>query len=154
MSYTIRLLAPKEEAPSVAVIERALRDEGFEVTIARVPPTGTWEQLELQLPDEDPVKVRRYLREGEENPVDEEVDGFLDELLDRDETPGLTQVMDALRHARQMMVVEIPDSFPWSEERTVVDALVEHLADATGAVIQADGEGFYDSAGNLLVPME
>lgn len=154
MSYTIRLLAPNEQVPPPAEVERALRDEGFDVAVAGTPASDAWETLEARLPGVDPVTARRSLREGEVNPVDVEVDEFMDELLDREETPELAQVMDALRHARIMIEVEIPEAFPWSEERTVVDALVEHLADSTGAIIQADGEGFYDNAGNLLVAME
>ena len=86
----------------------------------------------------------------ERRPVDEEVTGSSTNCSTVTDA-GLTQVMDALRHARQMMVVEIPDSFPWSE--AYPSSTWSGIARIHRRGCQADGEGF-DSAGNLLVPME
>jgi len=154
MGYRIRLLAPSEDVPAAGQIAAALRAEGFDAPVAAAPADAGWESLTVHPAGQEPIRVQRSLRRGEENRVDEEVDAFLDELLDLDQTPGVQQVEDALRRARQMIVLDVPEEFPWGAGRTVVDALVEYLADATEALIQADGEGFYDRMGELLVPME
>lgn len=154
MSYFIRLLSPTEDVPTVGEIERALQSEGFAVQLTAAPEAAAWQSLELRVPDQPPVAVARHRRRGDENPVEVEVDSFLDLLLDHEETPGVRAVEAALRRARQMLVLQVPDAFPWGAERTVVDALVEFLADHTEALIQADGEGFYDREGNLLIAVE
>jgi len=154
MSYTIRLLSPKESVPPAPDVAASLKGEGFDAAVAGAPDGEGWEMIEVRLPAAEPIQVSRFLREGEENPVDEEIDGFVDELAEREETPALEQVMDALRKARQMLVVDVPESFAWGEERTAADALVEFLADSTEALIQADGEGFYDRMGDLLAALE
>lgn len=154
MSYCIRVLAPVDDAPSAGEVARALQEEQFCASVAGSPSDADWERLTVQLPGQPPIEVERSIRVGEENPVDREVDGFLDELVECEETPGVQQVEAALRSARQLLVVAVPESFAWGSERTVVDALVEILSEPPGTVIQADGEGFYDREGNLLVPME
>ncbi|MBI3944793.1 MAG: hypothetical protein HY321_02665 [Armatimonadetes bacterium] len=154
MSYCIRLLSPVEAAPAAAEIAAALGAEGFDSQIQAAAADAGWERLELRVPGEDPLRATRSQRRGEENPVDEEIDAFLDLVLQAEETPATRQVEDALRRARQMILLEVPDTFPWGAGRTVADALVEFLADRTEALIQADGEGFYDREGNLLLAME
>ncbi|NLC57542.1 MAG: hypothetical protein GX774_11950 [Armatimonadetes bacterium] len=154
MSYCIRVLAPVEEVPTAAAVTQALHDEGFAATVSATPAAENWERLVVELPDQPPVTVRRSLRQGEENPVEVEVDAFLDELLELEETPGVRQVEEALRRARQLIMLEVPDTYAWGQERTVVDALVELFTEPEGSLIQADGEGFYDRKGDLLVPLE
>ncbi len=154
MSYYIRLLAPAEGVSPAGEIAAALKAEGFDVAVDAAPAGPAWETLTVWPAGQETITGHRTLRQGEENPVDEEIDAFQDELLEREESPGLAQVEDALRRTRQMILLEVPESFPWGEERTVVDALVEFLADSTEALIQADGEGFYDRMGDLLVGME
>ena len=73
--------------------------------------------------------------------------------MELEETPGVRQV-EALRRARQLIMLEVPDTYAWGQERTVVDALVELFTEPEGSLIQADGEGFYDRKGDLLVPLE
>lgn len=154
MSYYIRLLAPETGVPAGATIQEALNSEGFTTAVAGAPADAAWESLSVEPAGQNPILLRHDLREGEENPVDEEVDNFLDLLLEEPDSPEVSRVEAALRQARQMIVLEVPDEFAWGTGRTVVDALVQFLVEKTGAIIQADGEGFYDQDGNLLLAME
>lgn len=153
MSYSIRILAPVESAPAASEIRAALRHEGFDVSLEPSPSDADWGEIRLSTQGQT-ILLARGLRAGEDNPVDDEIDVFLDLLLEQEDTPGVQQVEDMLRRARQEFYLEIPDEFPWGAGRNVVDALVEFVADRTEGLIQADGEGFYDRMGNLLVAME
>ncbi|MDH7569267.1 MAG: hypothetical protein QHJ73_06745 [Armatimonadota bacterium] len=154
MTYCIRLLSPVEKAPSAVELDDWLRTEGFPVSIDPHPGPNDWGRLTITDAQGRTLVVRRHLRRGDENPVDEEVDSFLDHLLEMDDSPAVRRVEEGLREARQMLILEVPDDYPWGTEQTLADAVVQVLAERTKALVQADGEGFYTSDGELILELD
>ncbi len=75
MSYTIRLLSPKESVPPAAEVAASLKGEGFDAAVVGAPDVEGWERIEVRLPAAEPLRVSRFLREGERTPLTRRLTG-------------------------------------------------------------------------------
>ena len=80
---------------------------------------------------------------------------FIDELADLEDTPAKNQVIDHLRKTRFIVSCQLLsdcDEDGYEANGQFLDYFVDHC----GALIQADGEGFYErmDLGEILLPLK
>ena len=93
--------------------------------------------------------------EGDESLAKAECQEFMDELADLEDTPAKNQVIDHLRKTRFIVSCQLLsdcDEDGYEANGQFLDYFVDHC----GALIQADGEGFYErmDLGEILLPLK
>ena len=82
----------------------------------------------------------------------DELDEFRDAIGELEQTAGSRWVIEQLNQATFIVAMRVPndiDDTGWQ----AVDSILDHLIERNGAMIQADGEGFYRDA-KLIVELE
>jgi hypothetical protein len=71
-------------------------------------------------------------------------------------SPPRDMVLDHLAHSKFLVLIRIPLSQFGDDKQAwqAVDALVDYFVDRHGGLVHAEGEGFYDTNGRLLVPLQ
>ena len=112
-----------------------------------------WPQFLVAGGAEDrPVFLVEASSAGEPNSLfEDEIEEFLDFLDDAPASTATRSVIDRLKQSRTIVAVQILG--PDDDAVAAASPLVAFFAERCDALIQADGEGFYEGD-NLIVPLE
>ena len=156
MAHFMRVFCRTQEAPAIPALVEKIEHIGFELKIfpAKDDPRFSdpdWRTVHLSYEDRRPsVMVDRSIRGAED--FEEEIEEFRS-AVQAVEGDGRAAVEQLLAETQQIIACMIPDDFT-EEGWELVEYLLELLLDATDGTLQADGEGFFDKEGELILAIE
>ena len=150
MPYYVRAFCTSAQPPTINEVLKSLRESRSNFT-ARVDDaleldSPSWQQFELiYKPGNGPIVVECNRDEGVDSLAKAECQEFIDEVTDLEGAPARArnQVIDHLRKTRFVISCQLLsdcDEDGYEANGQFLDYFVEQC----GAMIQADGEGFYD----------
>jgi hypothetical protein len=167
MTYYLTALCTDGNVPSRG--EVLAWAKGREPWLGFVPPGETCPPEELDNQDwhaqgmfynQDDFFVVDIYRAGDRHDVLGDicasvVDGFRGNLEQLSPSPQRNQVLQHLARTRFVVSVAVPVSQFGDDERAwgAVHLLLDYFVERHGGLVHAEGEGFYDSHGRLLVTM-
>ena len=145
-----RVFARGDALPAPEAVLAHLAGLGITATGTFDGGAGDWLQAELVLGDGGPVHVERFLA-GEEG-IRAELNAWAAFLEACDYSPNAGPLMERTIQSRQLFTIRRPADHADEVrlERACV-GLCRLLASAADGFYQADGEGFFDADGALLV---
>ena len=160
MEHYVRAFCTAAEPPKINTVMQTLRQRGAEF-IARVNDPSEldapeWRQFELLYkPAKGAIVVECTRDEGEDSGAREECLEFIEEIVGSEDAPARDKVIEHLKRTRFIVCCELPgdcdeDGFAANGQ------LLEYFVDHCGAMLQADGEGFYErmDRAKILLPLE
>jgi hypothetical protein len=146
VSYYLRAFCASDDIPPLrAVFEWAeARGVKLEAPSANLDAPG-WKQAEIACG----LDGQTFIAEADAGDLlREEVAEFVEFLEDVEESPERQALLDHLKRAKAVVAAQLPrdiDDNGYAAVQTFLTYFVKHR----GALVQADGEGFYKS--NLLI---
>ena len=175
MGYYFRAFCTSATVPELSLIQTWLRDRDsaailddpnhaveIAVSNADLQPilnleTSDWEQVAIFYRNGKlPILVTcDRNNDDEDNLLREEIEEFIESIESTKDSAGKTLVLEHLRATQFVIACQIPTSNIENNGHDANDDFLSFFVEHCGGMIQADGEGFYDSSGsNLLVPLE
>lgn len=150
MAYYLRAFCTSNDIPPLRTVLDWAASQGVRLDAPKADlDTRTWEQAEvLYKPDRSPIVAEA----NADDLASEEAREFIESLDDVDESPEKQKVLGHLRQTRAIVAVQLRgdiDDDGYTAAGTFLTYFVEHCA----ALIQADGEGFYERE-RLIVELD
>jgi hypothetical protein len=172
LGYYVRAFCTQPDLPPLAEIQAWLRERGsnavlyepdhaVEAAQAGSPPppildlsAAEWDQLGITYaPGKSPILAECSQDDGtDDSLVREEVDEFLEFLEDAPRGDAKAQVVRHLKATRLIIACQLATSDIDDRGYAANDQFLEFFVQRCGAMIQADGEGFYQGS-TLLLPL-
>jgi hypothetical protein len=162
MPYYVRAFCTATQPPTINTVMQSLRQRGSDFT-AQVDDASelnspVWGQFELiYKPGNGPIVVECNRDQGDKSLAKAECQEFVDEVMDLEDAPAPAkgQVVGHLRKTRFIISCQLLsdcDEDGYEANGQFLDYFVEHC----GAMIQADGEGFYErmDTGEILLSLK
>lgn len=150
MPYYVRAFCTVTQPPTINAVMQSFRQRGSTFTAqvedASELDSRAWHQFELiYKPGNGPIVVECNRDEGEDSLAKAECQEFIEEVNDLEDAPAYArnQVIDHLRKTRFIISCQLLsdcDDDGYEANGQFLDYFVVNC----GAMIQADGEGFYE----------
>jgi hypothetical protein len=152
MSYYTRVLSKRADVPSFDELSRALAEAAQGGTLSEEESEGgVWTSLLLSGPDGAPVAtLDRSAVDGDSIGADE-ISEFLDELADCKPASGAAWVAAYLKSVKTVYAFQHLAESDEDAGFEALQALRAHVFGKGDAILQADGEGFTNEDGYLIV---
>lgn len=160
MGYYLRAFCTEGEPPSIGSVLDFAKQRGSSVSLD--PDSGisdlgdsAWEQLGIRYKDEKlPILLEVNRDDGSgESLMREEIDEFIDFLEGVPDNHHRRRVLDHLGNTRFIVAAQLPTNDIDDDGFNAVGDVLAYFVDRHGAMIQADGQGFYDGD-ELIVELE
>jgi hypothetical protein len=161
MGYFIRLLTPSRAIPSIADLQEALIDLGYEGVTFAVEEIGeddsdAWSFLRVYGDEGVPICDVTRDELGKGDIVAEELNDFREELADAKPKSAVRWVKERLDevkiiYALQILIASGEDVEEEGSDAEVPNVLLALFQGFLGGVIQGDGEGFSNEDGALII---
>jgi len=113
-----------------------------------------WARVQLATPDEPPFQVERLQPEvGTAVALAEELADFRADVAELPPSDGRAAITALLSETRAIVRVSFPADGLGPRGETAVEALCDLLAETTDGLVQRDGEGFFDEAGDEVLAL-
>jgi hypothetical protein len=150
LAYYLRAFCTSTDIPPLRAVLDWAASQGVRLDAPTADlDTRAWEQAEvLYKPDKSPLVAEA----NEDDLAREEAGEFIESLEDVDESPEKQKVLEHLRQTKAIVAVQLLgdiDDDGYSAAGTFLTYFVDHCA----ALIQADGEGFYERE-RLIVELD
>jgi hypothetical protein len=163
MGHFIRLLTPSIAIPSIAELQEALTDLGYDGITFAVEETGeddsdAWSFLRVY--GEEGIPICDITRDelGKGDIVAEELNDFREELKEAKPKSAVRWVKDQLDKVKVIYALQILIAAPDDEdeedetaEANIPNVLLALFQGYLGGLIQGDGEGFSNEDGALVI---
>ncbi|MFO0807879.1 MAG: hypothetical protein U0746_04580 [Gemmataceae bacterium] len=146
-----RVFSPNEQAVDLGDMLERLHAVGLPATGSFRGDDLGWTSGELRLDRGTPVYVERYLTK--EDDLRDDLNTWAAWAETQDHAAGYQDLMQRIIATKQLMTLRKP--IDCADEATVERLCEEaclYLARQTAGIWQADGKGFLDADGNVLVP--
>jgi hypothetical protein len=146
-----RVFAPSETEPSPSMLAEHLHARGLAVEPHFKGDELGWTRGELSLPGgHTPILLERYLTEPDD--IRDDLNAFAAELETLTYSPNAAKLMERVITTKQLIAIRKPiDHADESRLDATLRETVAFLAAEPGAFWQADGAGWFDGNGTLLV---
>jgi hypothetical protein len=155
LGYYLRAFCKSEVPPLRRVLEW-VANEGVVLELdggSELLDDENWREAEIRYDEgKQPLVVDVSRASSNDELLSDEVEEFVEFLEDVDDSPEKQKVLEQLRESRAVVGAQLLgdiDDAGYSAIGVLLSFFVEHC----GAMIQADGEGFYDGD-RLLVELE
>lgn len=156
MGYYVRAFCTQGEPPPLRQILAFSAKRGVRLALdpevsQASPDDGDWKQVGILYKGHKSsilVEIDRDDGAGE-SLMREEIEEFIERLEDAPMNKNRRQVEGSLRNTRFIVTAQLPTSDIDEEGYAAVGHVLAYFVDNNGAMIQADGEGFY--AGEKLI---
>lgn len=160
MPYYVRAFCTAAQPPTINTVMQSLRQRGSDFTaqvdVASKLDSSDWKQFELiYKPGNGPLVVECHRDDEPESLAKAECEEFVEEVADLDDSPAKDKVIEHLRKTRFIVNCQLlsdcdDDGFEANGQ------FLDFFVDNCGAMIQADGEGFYErmDMDELLLSLE
>jgi hypothetical protein len=150
MSLWYRVFGRSDLVPTPGAIREHLAALGVPVAASFASDEAGWFRAELAFGSGSPLYLERFL--ADEEGIRAELNTWAAVLETCDYSPHSAALMERAIQARQLFTLRKPVDQPDEVllERLCV-GLCRHLAAATDGFYQADGQGFFEADGTLLV---
>jgi hypothetical protein len=155
LDYYIRILSASADAPTAGDMAAAAARAGYALAGVRGadPKDPEWRSVDLEYDgDRCPLRIERHLAAVAGDLAD--VARFSERVGAPGRSKAKKQVREFLAETRQIIALRVPDHVLDSEDWGLVHALLYFLQPRLNGLIQADGEGFYNGDGKLLVALD
>lgn len=149
MTLWYRIFGSGDTPPEPAAVLEHVNGLGVIVTGRFDGDAAGWLRAELLCAD-TPILLERFL--ASEEGIRAELNSWAAWLEARPAGPAPVRLMERVIQTQQLITVELPS--PTASVGPVCVGLCRFLATATAGVYQADGQGFFDTEGNLLMREE
>jgi hypothetical protein len=150
MTLWYRVFGRSDALPAPTAIQHHLASLGLTVAARFAGDEEGWFRAELAFGDGSPLCLERFL--ADEEGIRAELNSWAAFLETCDYSPHSAALMERAIQTRQLFTLRKPIDQP---DEVLLDrlctALCRHLAGATDGFYQADGQGFFEADGNLLV---
>lgn len=160
VGYYVRAFCTKgEPSPLRPVLEYAAECGAY---LALDPPVsessldeGSWEQVGIAYKDHKaPILFEINRGDGtDESVMREEIEEFIELLEDVRNTRNRRRVEKHLRSTRFIVAAQLPSSDIDEDGYAALGHVLTYFVNNSGAMIQADGEGFYEG-GKVIVELD
>lgn len=163
MGHFIRLLTPSTAIPSIAELQEALTDLGYDGVTFAVEETGeddsdAWSFLRVYGDEGVPICDITRDELGKGDIVAEEIKDFREELSEAKPKSAVRWVKERLDQVKVIYALQILIAAPDDEddddetaEANIPNVLLALFQGYLGGVIQGDGEGFSNEDGALII---
>jgi hypothetical protein len=146
---TARRLPPLDE-----VLDWVASERGVVLNRPERSDSGTWEHAAIAYrQDRLPLLAEINVVGDGKRLAREEVEEFVDALADAPQSPEKERVISHLRATQAVVAVQLPTSDADDDGYGAAHAFLAFFAETCGGLIQADGEGFYES-GELILELD
>src|SRR6266699_3320065 len=155
MGNYIRAFCVWEEVPSVTKLVQWLGTRGVSVKVVDGDPMKMqwrgWEQVGLIYKEGKlPIMARCMRTDAKDSAAAEEVKSFIERIGAVGKNKIKKRIVDHLKATRFIIALRLPkadmDDAGWDANGQILTYFLDHC----GALIQADGEGFYEVAKLIL----
>jgi hypothetical protein len=156
MGNYIRAFCVGEEVPSVTKLVQWLATRDVAVKVVDGDPmkmqSRGWEQVGLVYKEGKLPIIARCTRTDEKGngPANEELKSFIERVGQPGKNKSKKRVLDHLKATRFIIALRLPkadmDDQGWDANGQILTYFLDHC----GALIQADGEGFYEGSKLIL----
>jgi hypothetical protein len=146
-----RIFAPTEAEPKPTLLAERLHALGLAVVPHFKGDDLGWTRGELVLPGgQTPILLERYLTDVDE--IRDDLNAFAAELETMTYSPNATGLMERVINTKQLIAIRKPiDHADDSRLDATVREAVTYIATELAGFWQADGSGWFEADGTLLV---
>jgi len=148
MPYYVRAFCTATRPPTINAVMQCLRQRGLDCT-AQVDDRSeldspAWQQFELiYKPANGPIVVECNRDDGEDSLAKAECQEFIEEVADLEDSPEKVKVVEHLRKTRFIVSCQLLSDCD-DDGYEANGQFLDYFVDKFGAMVQADGEGFYE----------
>lgn len=149
----MRAFCKNQKIPEANEIESYLLEHGVNATVEDVlpPDRGGWESLVIRYkPKKAPIIVEAT---RDKTDVLQEIGEFVEYVEELDASEATAKVLAHLRATKIIVACQIPTADIDDDGWRANDELLSCLVEKAGALVQADGEGFYEHE-DLILELE
>lgn len=160
MGYYIRAFCTQGEPPPLRPVLAFSAERGARLILDSevskpALDDGNWEQVGIVYKDHKASILLEINRDDgdDESLMREEIEEFLEFLEEAPNNKNRRRVEKNLRNTRFIVAAQLPTSDIDEDGYVALGHVLNYFVDNNGAMIQADGEGFYDG-GNVIVELD
>lgn len=154
MGHFLSVLSPSESCAAVRGIRKRLEDEAFDVTLEITEGDAeSWLHIEVSAePDKRPV-VDVFRHVVPKSLVDDHLASHLTSIAGAKPDSAVRWLTEYLKRVRTIYTLEVLDARPEGDgdDWEVVWAIQAAILEAAGGILQADGEGYSNDAGDHIL---
>lgn len=154
MGHFLSVLSPSDSGASLQAIRRRLDDEAHEVTLEVTEGDAeSWLHLEVSgAPDRRPL-LDVYRHVVQRNLDDDHLASHLASIAGAKPDSAVRWLTEYLKRVRTIYTLEVLDARPEgdAEDWEVVWAIQGAILESAGGILQADGEGYSNDAGDHIL---
>ena len=154
MGHFLSVLSPSESCVSLPAIQRRVHDEALDVTLEVTEgDSQSWLHVEVSgAPDRRPV-LDVYRPVVQRNLADDHLASHLASIAGAKPDSAVMWLTEYLKRVRAIYTLEVLDARPEGdgEDWEVVWAIQSAILESTGGILQADGEGYSNDAGDHIL---
>ena len=147
MSYYLRAFCATDTLPSLRAVIEQTAARGITLAVDPEPPAELdderWSQAAIQYKAERSPVLVEVNRAEDGDLLAEEIEEFVELLADAADSAAKDRVVAHVRGTRAIVAARLPGDVDDDGYRAVT-ALLDVFVDRCGALVQADGEGFYE----------
>lgn len=152
MGYYVRAFCTQGEVPPLRALLAFSAEQGSRLDLDREASKpalddGKWEYVGIVYKDHKAPILLEVNQDdcGEESLVRDEIEEFLESLEDAPKNKSRRRVEKNLRNTRFIVAAQLPTADIDEDGYAALGHVLHYLIDNNGAMIQADGEGFYEN---------
>jgi hypothetical protein len=155
MGYFVRALCKATAPPKLSELQRWLKSRGNTAVIDDADlESESWASAALSYKSGKlPILIECNRDEGQDSLLREELEEFSEFLEDAEASEGKRRVEAHLKATKFIVACQLPTSDIDDDGYDANDAFLAYFAEHCGALIQADGEGFYQGE-DLILELE